>query len=182
MSAQEAASQVWRPEHLRLAISAASVALWSWSVDSDRLTMDERAFEMWGLPWSSDVAFEDLSAHLHPADRDRVRAAFTATRSIAGPYEIDFRTLVGDEVRWISARGHGADEGIVDGVMFGIFLDVTERKQAERQMAQQLDELRRWQTVTLGREERIADLKRDLNALAARLGQPPPYPSAEPAP
>ena len=131
MSAQEAASQVWRPEHLRLAISAASVALWSWNVDSDRLTMDERAFEMWGLPWSSDVAFEDLSAHLHPADRDRVRAAFTATRSIAGPYEIDFRTLVGDEVRWISARGHGADEGIVDGVMFGIFLDVTERKQAE---------------------------------------------------
>ena len=93
--------------------------------------MDERAFGLWGLPWSKDVAFEDLSTLLHPADRDRVRAAFTATRSIAGPYEIDFRIMVDDDVRWISARGQGADQGIVDGVMFGIFLDVTGRKQAE---------------------------------------------------
>ena len=131
MSAQEAASLVWRPEHLRLAIDAASVALWSWQVDTDRFTMDERAFGLWGLPWAREVAFEELSAHVHPADRDRVRAAFTATRSVAGPYEIDFRILVGDEVRWISARGQGADEGIIDRVMFGIFLDVTGRKQAE---------------------------------------------------
>ncbi|MBA3525722.1 MAG: histidine kinase [Sphingomonas sp.] len=93
--------------------------------------MDERGFELWGLPWCEQVTFEQLSANIHPADRDRVRAAFNATRSVAGSYEIDFRILVGDEVRWISARGRGADAGIVDGVMFGIFLDVTGRKQAE---------------------------------------------------
>jgi two-component sensor histidine kinase len=34
-------------------------------------------------------------------------------------------------VRWISARGQGDDSGIVGRVMFGIFLDVTGRKQAE---------------------------------------------------
>jgi two-component sensor histidine kinase len=39
--------------------------------------------------------------------------------------------MVGDEVRWISARGQGDDAGIVDRMMFGIFLDVTGRKQAE---------------------------------------------------
>jgi two-component sensor histidine kinase len=93
--------------------------------------MDERGFELWGLPWSEQVTFEELSANIHPADRDRVRAAFTSTRSVAGSYEIDFRVLLGDDVRWISARGQGADAGIVDGVMFGIFLDVTGRKQAE---------------------------------------------------
>ncbi len=116
---------------MRLAIDAASVALWSWQVETDRFTMDERAFGLWGLAWADKVAFEELSAHIHPADRDRVRAAFTATRSVTGAYEIDFRILLGDEVRWISARGQGADEGILDGVMFGIFLDVTGRKQAE---------------------------------------------------
>lgn len=131
VSAQEAASLTWRPEHLRLAIDAASVALWSWQVDNDRFTMDERAFNLWGLAWSKEVAFEELSAHVHPADRDRVRAAFAATRSVAGSYEIDFRIMLPEGVRWISARGQGADEGIVDGVMFGIFLDVTGRKQAE---------------------------------------------------
>jgi two-component sensor histidine kinase len=100
-------------------------------VDSDRFTMDERSFELWGLTWAEEVAFEELSAQIHPADRDRVRSAFAATRSVEGPYEIDFRIMFGDDVRWISARGKGADEGIVDRVMFGIFLDVTGRKQAE---------------------------------------------------
>lgn len=107
------------------------MALWAWHVDDDRFAMDERGFDLWSLPWAEHVSFEELSANIHPADRDRVRAAFTATRSVAGSYEIDFRILIGDGIRWISARGQGADAGIVDGVMFGIFLDVTGRKQAE---------------------------------------------------
>ena len=74
--------------------------------------MDERAFALWCIPWADEVTFEELSAHIHPArNRDRVRAAFTATRSVAGPYEIDFRIILADAVRWISARGQGADIG-----------------------------------------------------------------------
>ena len=122
---------VWHEDHLRLAVEAARVALWSWHVDDDQFAMDERGFELWGLPWRGHVSFEELSANIHPADRDRVRAGFNATRSVAGPYEIDFRILLGHEVRWVSARGRGADEGIIAGVMFGIFLDVTGRKQAQ---------------------------------------------------
>ena len=122
---------VWGIDHFRLAIDAARVALWSWNVDSDRLTMDERAFSLWDQPKREVVTFEELSAHIHPSDLDRVRAAFAATRLVTGAFEIDFRILIGDNVRWISARGRGGDEGIVDSVMFGIFLDVTGRKQAE---------------------------------------------------
>jgi two-component sensor histidine kinase len=93
--------------------------------------MDGNAFQLWGLPWSEAVSFEHLSAHIHPADRDRVHAAFTATRSVPGPYEIDFRIMIGDDIRWISARGRAAEAGADDDVMFGIFIDVTGRKQAE---------------------------------------------------
>ncbi|QAS82531.1 histidine kinase (plasmid) [Rhizobium acidisoli] len=93
--------------------------------------MDERAFEIWGLPQSPEITFEDLSSRIHPADRDRVRAAFSATRAQVGRYEIDFRILLNDLVRWVSARGQGSDLGKVKDTMFGIFLDVTGRKQAE---------------------------------------------------
>jgi two-component sensor histidine kinase len=48
-----------------------------------------------------------------------------------GAYEMDFRVEVGKEIRWIAARGRGNDDGIVGSTMFGIFLDVTDRKQAE---------------------------------------------------
>jgi two-component sensor histidine kinase len=116
---------------LRFAIDAAGVGMWSWNVDSDAITLDERAHEMWGVPNSGYVTFERLSEKIHPKDRDRVRAGFAATRAIVGPYEIDFRILVDDQVRWISARGEGDDEGMVNKTMFGIFLNVTQRKQAE---------------------------------------------------
>jgi two-component sensor histidine kinase len=120
-----------KPENLQRAIHAAGVALWSWNVSSDKFAMDAQGFRLWGIEHSSEVKFEDLSAHIHPADRDRVRAAFGATRGIVGAYEIDFRILVGDDIRWISARGLGDDSALHDGQMFGIFLDVTGRKQAE---------------------------------------------------
>jgi two-component sensor histidine kinase len=122
---------VWGEANLRLAIEAAGVALWSWNVDTDQFTMDERGYILWGVPIAEFVCFEDLSCRIHPADRDRVRAAFVATRAIPGLYEIDFRIMVGKTVRWISARGQGDDVGMVGRVMLGIFIDVTGRKQAE---------------------------------------------------
>src|SRR4029079_17424138 len=101
-------------------------------VDTDEIAMDERAHRMWGVaPDDGVVTFEELSSRIHPEDLDRVRAAFTATREISGAFEIDFRTMHGHEVRWVSARGQGDDRGMVGRHMFGIFLDVTERKLAE---------------------------------------------------
>jgi two-component sensor histidine kinase len=131
MTADQTICPKWHPEHLQLAITAAGVALWSWNVTDDTFTMDEQGHNLWRLPPSNSVTFEDLSAHIHPKDRDRVRAAFAATRAIVGAYEIDFRIMVGDQIRWISARGQGNDADIVGQTMFGIFLDVTGRKQAE---------------------------------------------------
>jgi len=75
-------------------LEAGGVALWTWNVDTNRFTMDERAFELWAVPASDTVTFDELSSKIHPADRDRVRAGFIATRSIQGPYEIDFRIMI----------------------------------------------------------------------------------------
>ncbi|AOO81631.1 histidine kinase [Bosea vaviloviae] len=121
----------WTSDSLRRAIQAAGVALWSWNVAEDTFVMDEQGFGMWCVEQTDDLKFEDLSARIHPADRDRVRAAFTATRGVEGAYETDFRIMVGDDIRWISARGLGNDSGMHEGHLYGIFLDVTGRKQAE---------------------------------------------------
>ena len=125
------AKPLWDADNLRRALRAAGVALWSWNVDDDRFAMDEQAFSLWDVPQSDEVSFEDLSAQIHPADRDRVRAAFKATRGIVGSYEIDFRIMKGDEIRWISARGIGNDSGLHKRHAFGVFLDISGRKQAE---------------------------------------------------
>jgi len=62
------------------------------------------------------------------------------------------------------------------GMFSTVFTDVTAAKQAEARIADQLNELLQWQDVTIGREERIMDLKREVNALSERLGLPRPYP------
>ena len=124
------ASAVWDANRLRIATDAAGVALWSWNVDTDAIAMDERAHGFWGVK-VGPVTFNDLSAKIHPEDLDRVRSAFSSTREVMGAYEVDFRIRHGKTVRWVSARGRGDDQGIVGRLMFGVFLDVTERKMAE---------------------------------------------------
>ena len=122
---------VWDTDKLRMATDAAGIALWSWNVDTDRLELDERGHLLWGVPNTGTITFEILSARIHPEDLDRVRAAFAATRDMLGAYETDFRILQDGKVRWISARGRGDDQGIVGRIMYGVFIDVTERKKAE---------------------------------------------------
>jgi len=62
-----------------------------------------------------------------------------------------------------------------------IFLDITERKRVETQRDAQFEELRRWQAVTMGRETRVVNLKREINTLLTQAGQPIRYASAEQA-
>ena len=49
MSSTPTSMPIWHEKHLRAATRAAGVALWSWNVDTDAITMDERAYELWGV-------------------------------------------------------------------------------------------------------------------------------------
>ena len=53
--------------------------------------------------------------------------------------------------------------------------DITERKRSEEQIMAQLNELRLWQKVMIGREERILEMKKEVNHLLRRLGEPETY-------
>jgi len=173
---------IWDLRHLRLAIDAAGIALWSWNVDNDRFTMDSRGYDLWDVPREDSLRFEDLSAKIHPADRDRVRAAFTATRAIVGAYEIDFRIIVGEDVRWISARGQGDDADIEARTMYGVFLDVTGRKQAEEghellagEMSHRVKNLLSMATalttITSRSSRSVSDMARELTSRLGALGR-----------
>jgi len=52
-----------------------------------------------------------------------------------------------------------------------------ERQKAEKHIATQLAELQRWQKVMLNREDRLQELKREVNELCHQLALPARYPS-----
>ena len=80
-------------------------------------------------------------------------------------------------VEWYDQTLKDRDGQIAGLVSIG--QNITKRKQAEDRTRQQLEELRRWHDASIGREERIVELKREVNALVARLGEQPPYKSVD---
>ena len=64
-------------------------------------------------------------------------------------------------------------------LMIAMVRDITERKRAKEETLRQLEELQRWQEVTLGREDRVRELKHEVNELLARLKEGVRYPSQE---
>ncbi|HOW38972.1 MAG TPA: PocR ligand-binding domain-containing protein [Bacteroidales bacterium] len=59
--------------------------------------------------------------------------------------------------------------------------DITRRKTAEETMTEQLNELQRWHNLMLDREDRIMDLKKEVNELLENASQPPRYNTGEAA-
>lgn len=59
--------------------------------------------------------------------------------------------------------------------LLGLYDDITEQKLAMEKVHAQFSELRRWQEVMLNREERIINLKGEVNELLACLQEPPRY-------
>ncbi len=130
---------------------------------------------------SAELTGKSIGEIIHPEDMERTLLAFRET--IAHPektHRVQCRHI--HKTRgWVPVEIVGQSflaEPAVKGVIVSV-RDVTERRQTEEEMARQMDELRRWHSVTLGREDRIAELKREVNALAIRLGQPPPYVAVE---
>lgn len=62
-----------------------------------------------------------------------------------------------------------------DGSLMAMIRDITERRQTDRQIREQLAELLRWQEVMMGREDRVQALKAEINALLAAQNLPPRY-------
>ncbi|PKN98967.1 MAG: hypothetical protein CVU43_15620 [Chloroflexi bacterium HGW-Chloroflexi-5] len=68
------------------------------------------------------------------------------------------------------------EDGKLEGAIV-LNLDISELKKAEEQLSAQLDELRRWNLATLGRENRIRELKMEINKLLVEIGREPIYQS-----
>jgi PAS domain S-box-containing protein len=54
--------------------------------------------------------------------------------------------------------------------------DISEQKKAEAEIRQQLQELERFNSVSVGRELRMIELKKEINELFRQAGKPPRYP------
>jgi C4-dicarboxylate-specific signal transduction histidine kinase len=145
--AQTSAALKASEQHMILAARAAKLAMWNWDVADDRISIvpAQTPFQSAG---HTSIKFPDALAAVHPADREEVNR--TVQKALAANLELDleYRTISRDgEVRWIATRGR-PDHGNY-GQWLGIVLDITDRKQAQIQAAQDRNALQHMSRVSM---------------------------------
>lgn len=123
---------------LREATDAADCGLWDWDIPTGALQWFGAHERLAGVrPGSFSGKVEAFTESLHPDDRARVWQRLQATMaSREEDYADEYRFIRSDgSVRWMGAIGRFFYNGAGDAVrMTGIVRDVTEQKQAERQL------------------------------------------------
>lgn len=128
--------------------------------------VNERWSAMSGLG-AQQAAGRGWEAALHPEDRERASQAWYACAAEKRPFALEYRFRRPDgSVTWVLGRAEGepGDSGEIAGYV-GAVTDITERKAAEEAMQRQLDELRRFQRVSVDRELRLIELEEEIARL-----------------
>jgi PAS domain S-box-containing protein len=115
---------------------------------------------------------------LHPEDYDYVASAIFESARTLNLFHVEYRVVLPKQgLRWRTS--YAKPERTPDGgtLWYGIIMDITDRKIADEKIKNQMLELHRWQDITLGREDRILQLKKEVNHLLAAQGNPAKYQS-----
>jgi two-component system cell cycle sensor histidine kinase/response regulator CckA len=123
-------------ERLQLAKSIAHIG--TWAIDdltTGRATMSNGLRALYGLPPDVPTGYEDFLALVYPEDRVRVEAAVARAIEIGGNFEVEYRLRRPDgETLWLLGRGDVVSDDQGKPVrVFGVAMDVSERKAADRE-------------------------------------------------
>ncbi|MFA6957735.1 MAG: response regulator [Thermoanaerobaculia bacterium] len=161
-------------EHFRLALQGSSITVFNQDGEL-RYTWIHNPVP----PFSGQASIGKTDAELHEA---AAAATLTAIKSRVlesgvSAWEEVCLTIRGKEsYHLLTVEPWRDDAGAIIGVACAS-VDITETKKNELRIREQLEELRRWQDVTLGREMRVLELKEEVNALLRNAGLPPRYQS-----
>jgi len=153
-------------ERMTFTAASANVGLWQFDRTTDELWATQHCRAMFGLANDVPLTRETFMAAVHPEDR---RVAVGALRgAMMGRHSTvtDARIVLPDgQVRWIRvrARSRPGDHGTPDRLS-GIFVDITEQKNAESEA-----ELQRQEVTHLMRVSALGELS---GAIAHEVNQP----------
>lgn len=122
-------------ERFRLCQVAGSYGTWDWDLETQLAHCSDAYFSLYGIEPTATRrrTLEEWKSSLHPEDADRVLEAIRRAFATDEIYEDEFRVVWPDGTRrWLAARGKIFRD--VEGIptrMFGVNIDITDRKEAE---------------------------------------------------
>ena len=113
------------------------IGSWSRDVDTGRAAWSDGLYHIFGLePHACIPTYEAYLERLHPDDRERVRVTIEAAFRQQGTFRFESRVVLPDgRIRFLESRGDVLlDEQGHAVRLVGIAIDITERKQREREI------------------------------------------------
>jgi PAS domain S-box-containing protein len=142
-------------DRLAFVLDNTGIGLWLNSLPLSDLNWDNRTREFFFVPPDVESTAELFWSRLHPADREPTHLAVETALRDRTLYQIDHRAVNPDtgEIRWIRSAGKGIYAPDGTPIRFdGINYDITDRKQAEAEREQLLQ-----QEQTLRQQAEIAE-------------------------
>ncbi|MDT4290935.1 PAS domain S-box protein [Methylomonas sp. MO1] len=124
-------------ERLRLAQSSANIGIWDWHIDNGKVQWTAELETMFGYaPGTFPGDYSAFSQRVHPDDLAELEHSRDSAVAAHRTFDFDFRVQPEPgQIRWLNCKG-GAnydDRGRPQRV-FGICIDITERKNTESEL------------------------------------------------
>ncbi len=132
-------------ERLSLAASSAGAGLWIMEVDTGHVWVTQKLRELFHFDPDEELSLQRFLAAIHPDDRQRVVELVQQSLEARDRILAEFRILCPDgSIHWIVARGRPFPRvsGLPERLM-GVSIDITERKEMEVRIKEQLEEIER---------------------------------------
>lgn len=171
-------------ERHRLLAENASDVIWTMDIDGIFTYVSPSVFKRRGYR-PEEIVGRPFTVSIDPAFAPLLEAKFHHLRAeaLAGkefsPFGLEVQQPCRDGSRiWteVSVSSLVDDQGRFRGVL-GVNRDISERKRAEAKLAARINELLHFQAAVVGREERMIELKREVNGLSRELDRAEPYPN-----
>ncbi|MBV9642855.1 MAG: PAS domain-containing protein, partial [Verrucomicrobia bacterium] len=153
-------------ERLNLATTSAGAGLWAIDQTTRQIWLTDRARELFSLSAGKAPDWESLLNAIHPDDREQMQNSVEEALHTGKEFIADFRVVCTDgSARWISSRGRTqfGSQAKLQRLM-GACVDITERRKAEAEARQHLEEL--------AHLSRVAIMGEMAGSLAHELNQP----------
>jgi PAS domain-containing protein len=84
----------------------ALIGVWDWDLTNDLAYLDPACAQMFGVKPRKGVPSSIWMKAIHPDDASRVSEEIRKMLKTGGEYQLEYRLIVNDSARWISAKGY----------------------------------------------------------------------------
>jgi PAS domain S-box-containing protein len=129
---------------LQAAVNLLELGLYTWNPQTNELQTDETIKAIWGVQGDAPIDYEAWHAGIHPDDLELVDDALRRCTDPQGDgiYDVEHRVIGKRDgiERWVATRGVTRFDNAKAASLYGVAVDVTDRKRADRALACRVDE------------------------------------------